>query len=221
MEQTPKTSENRCKMGVKWLKTIFVVHLASLVPPECLSVRSLECLFSTIQYRLTVFHVISIKHEVWQSILLGMSHQCIALGQMSRDVNHWKSKIIMIQHFESDDGHISNGFVQKVPTAWSNVIHPMISVYLCGIGGMGHWPNSPQAWNQLNRCNFQRFYLNKYSHRIKTRTPEVGPVCCEPTQPSASWVLGPQDPPYWELCKFPMAMGSCYNPTRWNCHRIS
>ncbi len=52
---------------------------------------------------------------------------------------------------------------------------------------------------------------NPWPLKIRTIPNLVGLVGREPTRPLASWVLGPQDPPHWELCKFPMARGSCYN----------
>ena len=30
--------------------------------------------------------------------------------------------------------------------------------------------------------------------------------------PKAEWVLGAQDPPHWEMCKFSMARASCFYP---------
>ncbi len=74
----------------------------------------------------------------------------------------------------------------------------MISAYLCGVGGMRNCLNSPWDWSWSNWCNFQRLRLNKYSHEIKK---------------SSLWAenpLGPQGPPHWDFCKFPMARGSCY-----------
>ncbi len=69
--------------------------------------------------------------------------------------------------------------VPRAPTLWpwpyakiyGISFYPMISAYLWGIGGMRNCQNSPWAWNWLNQHNFQRFYLNKYSYGIKTRTP--------------------------------------------------
>ena len=73
--------------------------------------------------------------------------------------------------------------------------YSMISACLWGIGGMRNGPNSPWAWNQLNRCNFQRFYLHKCRHGIKTRTDG-----------------------HW---KFPMVRDSCYTIKYINGHLIT
>ena len=46
-------------------------------------------------------------------------------------------------------------------------------------------------------------------------TNEVLWVLCpeNPQNPMGKWVLIPRDPLNWELCKFPMARGSCFYPT--------
>ena len=98
--------------------------------------------------------------------------------------------------------------------------YPMISAYICGLAGMRNCPNFPMSLEPTKLANFNRCHLNKYSHGITTRTPghwkfarfpnKVGLVGREPMRLKAEWVHSPQDPPYWELCEFPLARGSCY-----------
>ena len=53
---------------------------------------------------------------------------------------------------------------------------------------------------------------NAWSLGIQTIPNVVSIVGQEPTGLNDEWVLGPRDPPDWELCEFSMAWGSCFYP---------